>query len=229
VFFWNSPVVYPIKVFTTVLHESGHVLAALLTGGSISDVDGSDPDNPSSFSISSDMSGFCKISGGMRCLVIPAGYVGSIVLGLLIFIVALKTRLSRLLAFTIGIGMVAIALFYVRTTFGLSFMLAFGVGMMAIARYAPSKINKVFLEFLGITSALYAFINIKEYLVMLYIASSTQKSAATAKFFEEISKSDAYTMSQIIPFPPVVWGVIWGLFAIIVACYMLKIALKNNN
>jgi len=32
---WDTPFVYPIKIFVVFLHELGHALAALLTGGQV--------------------------------------------------------------------------------------------------------------------------------------------------------------------------------------------------
>jgi hypothetical protein len=32
---WDTPLVYPIKIFVVFLHELGHALAALLTGGQV--------------------------------------------------------------------------------------------------------------------------------------------------------------------------------------------------
>ncbi len=32
---WDTPIVYPIKIFVVTLHELGHAMATLLTGGEV--------------------------------------------------------------------------------------------------------------------------------------------------------------------------------------------------
>jgi len=59
------------------------------------------------------------------------------------------------------------------------------------------KINDLVLNLLGLTSMLYAILDIKDDLIT-----------------RTVHDSDASAMSQIIPLPPVVWGVIWILIAI---------------
>ena len=34
-FLWDTPVIYPLKIFVVLLHEISHGIAALATGGSI--------------------------------------------------------------------------------------------------------------------------------------------------------------------------------------------------
>ncbi|MFC1896209.1 M50 family metallopeptidase [Thermodesulfobacteriota bacterium] len=68
------------------------------------------------------------------------------------------------------------------------------------------------LLFLGLTSALYAIVDIKEDLIV-----------------RTIPGSDAYEMSKILPLPPALWGGIWILAAVLAVFFSLKTALKGQR
>jgi hypothetical protein len=59
-------IIYPFKLIVTILHETGHALGALLTGGIVD-----------SIQINPDGSGWCKTGGGMHGVVLMGGYLGS--------------------------------------------------------------------------------------------------------------------------------------------------------
>lgn len=70
---------YPINLFVTSLHEMGHGLFAILTGGSVS-----------SITVNSDGSGVAYTSGGIQSLILMGGYLGSALLGNILLYIALK-------------------------------------------------------------------------------------------------------------------------------------------
>ncbi len=74
----------PINLFVTFLHELGHALFALITGGSVHEV-----------YIQSDGSGHAVTAGGFIPLILMGGYIGSALLGnLLLFIGLCKPKSS---------------------------------------------------------------------------------------------------------------------------------------
>jgi len=200
-FLWNFPLIYPIKVFVVLLHEISHGLAALLTGGSISRIE-----------ISPQLGGLCYFSGGWELVVLPAGYLGSIVWGGLILVVSARSRADRILAFAIGTLTVLVTLLYVRGWFGFVFGLLFGLALVALSLFAAETWNDWTLKFLGLTSVLYAFIDIKEDLVS-----------------RTVPGSDAYVMAKRLFLPPVFWGVLWLLLALAAAVFFLFLAARGES
>lgn len=69
-----SFLLYPFELIATILHELGHALSAVFTGGSVSELQ-----------VNLDGSGHCVSSGGWRPLVLSGGYLGSIVFGNVLF------------------------------------------------------------------------------------------------------------------------------------------------
>lgn len=65
-----SPIVYPLRLFVTFIHELGDGSAALLTGGKFQDLQ-----------VMPSGAGLAYTSGGFRPAVIAAGYVGTAIFG----------------------------------------------------------------------------------------------------------------------------------------------------
>ena len=67
---YGQILLHPVNLLVTFLHEFGHAMGALLTGGYVD-----------SIQINSDGSGFCRTAGGWRSIVLMGGYLGSAILG----------------------------------------------------------------------------------------------------------------------------------------------------
>jgi hypothetical protein len=195
-FFWSSPALYPVKAFVVLLHELGHAAAAVLTGGEVERIE-----------LSSNLGGVCWSRGGWRLLVLPAGYLGSMLFGGLILVAAARTRNDRALAAVLGLAVLVLTVIFVRTLFGIGFGLLFGTALVCCAYWLPQAVNDVLLRFLGLTSVLYAVIDIKEDLVS-----------------RTVPGSDAYAMSQELFLPPIFWGLLWMALAVVAAGVFLYLA-----
>ena len=65
-FLWDTPLVYPLKIFVVLLHEVSHAVVAVVTGGTIERII-LDPRE----------GGACYCPGGNTFLTLSAGYLGS--------------------------------------------------------------------------------------------------------------------------------------------------------
>jgi hypothetical protein len=185
-YFWDFTFMYPLKVFVVLLHEMSHGFAAVITGGSIDHIE-----------LSSNLGGVCWSSGGSRFVILSAGYLGSLLLGGLIMIAAARICWDRWITLSIGVIVVLITLIYVRTAFGVLFGFIFGIALILASKYLPEKVNDLLLKFIGLTSAMYAVIDIKEDLIS-----------------RTVPGSDAYALSQEFFLPAIFWGVLWILIAL---------------
>lgn len=198
---WRTPLVYPLKVFTVLLHELGHGAAAVLTGGGIERIE-----------LTADLGGTCWSRGGWRPLVLPAGYLGSMAFGGLILIGAARARRDELLAASLGVAVVALTVVFVRTVFGVLFGLGFGLALLAAARWLPAAANDLLLKLIGLTSVLYAAIDIKEDLIS-----------------RTVPGSDAWAMSRELFLPPLFWGVLWMGLALVAAVVLVRTAARSDR
>ena len=201
VVFWNWKFMYPIKVFVVLLHELGHGLAAVLTGGEIDNIQ-----------LSQNLGGVCWSRGGMRLVILPAGYLGSMLFGSLILVAAARTRYDRYISMVVGAIVVLVTAAFMRSMFGVIFGLIFGGAMILAGKFLSEKVNDIILKFLGLTSIMYAIIDIKEDLIS-----------------RTVPGSDAYKMAEILLLPPVFWGILWILIAVVVSALMLWVASKGDG
>ncbi len=184
---WDTPVVYPLKLFVVLLHEISHGLAALATGGRIE-----------SIVITPREGGICRCGGGNAFLTLSAGYLGSLIWGgaMIVGAVRLGAR-SEWLTAAIGIVTTAVAILFVRQPFALAFGLAFGVSLLAVALRFGTAANRTALVGLGLTSALYALLDIKSDVLD-----------------RPELPSDARMLAASTGIPTLVWGALWIAIAI---------------
>lgn len=193
-FAWSTPVVYPVKVLVVLFHEMSHGLAAVLTGGEIDRIE-----------LSANLGGVCYTRGGWRLAILPAGYLGSMAWGAALLIAACRTKLDRYASQALGVVLLGTTLVFVRSTFGFASGMIFGAGLLYAGRKLSSDVNDVILSFVGLTSMLYAVIDIKEDLIS-----------------RTVPASDAYRFSEIIPLPAIVWGSLWGLASLVMLAVVLR-------
>ena len=199
---WDSVVILPLKIFVVLLHEVSHGIAAVLTGGSIDRIE-----------INQHQGGVCWTRGGSRFVILSAGYLGSMVWGALLLMLASRTRLDRWICLAIGLVMLAITAFYVRPIlgFGFAFGLLFSVGMALAGWKLPERGNDLLLKVIGITSCLYA---------VLDIVDDVLRRPGIG--------SDADMLAQATFIPGVIWGVLWIALSLAVAAGALWIAARGQ-
>ncbi len=123
-FLWDTPVVYPLKIFVVLLHEMSHALVAVATGGTIDRI-----------VLDPYQGGACYCPGGSAFLTLSAGYLGSLGWGALMVEGARAKRIrSDLVNGAIGGLVVVLTALFVRSTFGFVFGIAFGLAMIALSR-----------------------------------------------------------------------------------------------
>ncbi len=192
---WSTWVVWPLKILVVFFHELSHGLAAILTGGSIARIE-----------VVREQGGLCVTRGGNGFLTLSAGYLGSAVWGSLALLLSSRTRLDRLATVAMG-GLILLAvLIWVRPIlgFGFGFHLLAGLVILAMGARLPERVNDIFLRVFGLTSCLYA---------VLDIWSDTISRSRL--------RSDARLLAEMTHIPTVVWGGFWILVALTLAAVSL--------
>ncbi len=187
-FLWNTVFIYPAKVFVVFLHEISHGLTAVFTGGSIVEL-----------RVFENEGGQALTRGGLPILVVSSGYIGSMILGGLLLLFAIRPRGTRTLGVITATALLAISLLYVRNTFGIVFGATFALALGFAALKLPQRINQTILQWLGALSCLYALLDIKDDLLTL-----------------EHRQTDAQILAQMTGIPAIVWGIVWSALAVIV-------------
>lgn len=79
-----------------------------------------------------------------------AGYPGSLLIGVLLFLVAVRSHADRVLMDLLGAVMLLVAALFVREWFALAFTVGTGLVMLASARYMPHDVNDMALRVIGL-------------------------------------------------------------------------------
>jgi hypothetical protein len=185
---WNTPVALPIKILVVFMHELSHALVGLATGGSVAEI-----------SLSPQQGGHAILLGGNRFLSLSAGYLGSLLLGAMILLLAVRTHADRWIMALCGVVTLLIAALYIRDLFALAFCAGTGAAMLASARYFPHTINDLALRVIGLCSLIY---------VPFDIFSDTIARSG--------ERSDAYMLAEEFGGPTLFWGGLWLILSLLV-------------
>jgi hypothetical protein len=190
---WNTPVVYPLKIFVVLLHEASHALAVWISGGTVAQI-----------TLDPRQGGVTWATGGNAFLALSAGYLGSLAWGAALVTVAhLKRVHAGWVMGAAGVLVLELTAFYLRGLFAIVFGALFGGAMLVAAWKLPELWNRRTVLVLGMTSCLYAVLDIK----------SDVLDRPTLP-------SDAAMLADLTGLPTVLWGVVWIALAI-TACFFL--------
>lgn len=203
---WNIPqldfIVYPFRLFVTYVHEAGHSLMALLTGGRIV-----------GFEVFSDGSGLARTAGGSRALILPAGYLGAAFFGATLFFIVNRYHLARTVSICLGAMLVVFSALFARPALGdgpiaLIVGLLAGLGLIGMGVRLGVIPNLIMLNVLAIMTALNAVLD------LFFLVQNTSVSMDTRT---GTIQNDAMAFSrEVAPLiPPVVWALLWAALTLL--------------
>ncbi|MEW5959755.1 MAG: M50 family metallopeptidase [Chloroflexota bacterium] len=197
---WLSWLNYPFRMLLTIVHELGHGLAALLTGGSFL-----------RFVIFPNGAGLAYTAGGWRLVVIPAGYLGVALFGAGLILLGRSHRWSRIAMGVMG---------------GLMLLLSMRYGLPGI--FSAHILNGLLTTLLGVIfGALFLGVALKAapgwiifllHLVAIQAGLTACSDLATVvglstRFFDAPA-NDAQAMAELTFIPAVVWAMLWVIVAV---------------
>lgn len=201
-------VLYPFRLFVTFIHEGGHALAALATGGAVA-----------SLRVQADGSGevLSSYSGLAEGLLISsAGYLGATAYGaLLLFLLRRKVAEHVILCATAAF----ILLMSVRFGYASPFTLGSGVvlagALLLAAKHAGEKVANFVLSFVAVQCVLNALFDLR---TLLHLSAPGQGAVHT----------DALNMAQATGIPALVWAAVWiGISLVVLRLALLSYVAKS--
>ena len=193
-------VTYPIRLLVTFLHEGGHALAALATGGAVRGIE-----------VYADGSGVTWTQGGLSLAVVSAGYLGATLYGALLIALLRRGVAGRTLLLATGIWVGLLTVGFVRpwsNPFGFFWGIALAAALLAAARALPPGGAHWTAAFVGIQCGLNALFDLRTLLRLSWGGTIASGGPAVA--------TDAALLSRMIPLPPVVWAMLWLLLSVAV-------------
>jgi hypothetical protein len=199
-FLWNTFFVYPLKIFVVLLHEISHGAMAVATGGTIQRI-----------IVTANQGGVCECPGGSPFLTLSSGYLGSLLWGAAILWAARgRGKTPQIASAVIGVIVIGVTLMNVGNWFGLLFGVTFGIAMIMAGRQLPAEGNAALLTVLGLTSCLYAILDIKSDVID-----------------RPGIMSDARMLEDYTGIPTLFWGILWIAIALAVSGWLFRRAFER--
>lgn len=143
-------ILYPFRLFVTYIHEAGHGTAAILTGGELR-----------SFEVFTNGSGVAYTVGGLRALVIPAGYLGTALFGAVVFYLTNRLRTPRSISVILGVMLILFSILFGRSSITAFIVgMVFGAALIISGWKANKSVNVVILNVLAIMTGLNAVLDV---------------------------------------------------------------------
>lgn len=202
---WETPVVYPIKIFVVCLHELGHALAALLTGGQVV-----------SIQIFPEEGGLTMTRGGWPFVIASAGYLGSMLLGGTLLYLSNYRQWARHLMLGLAVLIALSTVLFFRNFFAVLYGLLAAAAMFFSAYRLPVNVNFYSIRFMAVASCLYALLDIRS---DLFTPSPGGPGII----------NDAEALSQLTGLPAILWAVLWMAAALIVLAFVLKASVRRQD
>ncbi len=199
--FWNMWIILPLKILVVFLHEAAHASAALLSGGKVENI-----------TLSIHEAGTTTTRGGNFFLIASAGYIGSLLFGVFLFVIALRLHIDRLVVGVLGALMLLIAAIYMRETFALGFTILMGVLLLAAAKFLAIKVNDLILRVIGLASMIYVPYDI-----------------VTDTLLDPSQMSDARIIAMTYGGPTIFWGLLWLAISLATIAAVIRYGLKGRS
>ena len=155
-------------------------------------------------------------AGGSRFLTLSAGYLGSLLWGAIIYLLGSCTRIDRQITLVLGLFIIGLTLFYMTpfhdqtgSTLGYFFCLSSGLFLLFSSRKLSDRFNDMVLRLVGLTSMIYAPLDIYSDVIS-----------------RSHLRSDAYMLAEEIGGTTIFWGIIWVLISLVVIAGVVRIGVK---
>ncbi len=198
---WSTPIVLPLKFLVVFFHELSHALMAIATGGSVE-----------SFSVNFQQGGEVWTRGGSRFLTLTAGYLGSLLIGVALLLIALRSRMDKVILAGTGVVMLVVLVLYVRDIPAILICGLTGAALIAASRYFSEQICDLILRIIGLSS-------------LIYVPYDIWDDTIRRSYL----RSDARMLAEEIGGTTMIWGALWFLISLAVIAWCLLRGLGRDS
>jgi hypothetical protein len=191
------------QLFVTFMHESSHGIAAMLTGGRLVQ-----------FTIEPNASGLALTQGGIRLVVLTAGYAGACLWGGALLVASRRKGAEKAVLYALAAFMIGFTLLFTRNVFGFAVGLGMGAFFGWVGHRGENWQLSLLLSFLAVQSCMNA---VKDLFTLL--------RAGTLPVM-----SDASLMSQALfgLMPPIACAVFIAFVSVALFALFMRVALHDE-
>ncbi|KAK4122284.1 hypothetical protein N657DRAFT_646966 [Parathielavia appendiculata] len=186
---WNLPyvrwVLWPFKMLVIAFHEFGHAISCVLTGGRVK-----------SISLDPREGGVTHMQGGCNAITLPAGYLGSSLIGALLTFAGFNINASKIASIVVGVCFL-LTLWWGRRDWLTIGTVLLAVGLLVACWFiAHAEALRFVVLFIGVMSSLYSVWDICDDLIL-----------------RKVNSSDASVFAQRYGGSSQCWGVFWVIIS----------------
>lgn len=188
---WNIPYVrwslWPFKMLVIAFHEFGHAITACCTGGRVK-----------SISLDPREGGVTHMQGGISAITLPAGYLGSSIIGALLIFCGFDIVASKIASIVLGVCFL-LTLWWARRDWLTIGTILLAVGLLIACWFIKhAEPLKYVVLFIGVMSALYSVWDICDDLIL-----------------RKVNTSDASVFAERYGGSSQCWGIVWSIVSVI--------------
>uniref|UniRef100_A0A7S1UMM4 Peptidase M50B-like-domain-containing protein n=1 Tax=Grammatophora oceanica TaxID=210454 RepID=A0A7S1UMM4_9STRA len=160
---WKTIVAKPMRLMAVFLHEMSHATACWITGGEVKQL-----------AVYQNEGGVTRYIGGSRCMIIPAGYVGTSIWAM-VFVIMSGGRISATIAAIILTIALLIALCFAPNRTMVMLNMGYAVltmGILAIEWFVYTPVVQFLILFYGVTVGIFAIVDVYEDTVVRTVEGS---------------------------------------------------------
>ena len=187
-----------LNVFNTMIHESGHAIMALITGGGVMNI-----------KLSADTSGAAQTKSKYwigKVLTSFAGYPVASLTAWLFFWLIQQQKVTYVLFVIISLLLINLIL-WVRNTFGMIWLISIGALTILVYLYGNTQFKHSFVTF---CASILLFQSIYSTLILLVLAFKNPSKAGDAK-----------NLSTFTYIPALIWALLFFCFSLYVSYRVL--------
>ncbi|OTA89060.1 hypothetical protein M434DRAFT_398782 [Hypoxylon sp. CO27-5] len=190
---WNVPYVrwslWPFKMLVIAFHEFGHAITACCTGGRVK-----------SISLDPREGGVTHMVGGKSAITLPAGYLGSSLIGALLIFCGFDIVASKIASLVLGVCFL-LTLWWGKRDWLTIVTILLAVGLLVACWFiVHAEPLRFVVLFIGVMSSLYSVWDICDDLIL-----------------RKVNSSDASVFAQRYGGSSQCWGVLWSIISV---CFM---------
>lgn len=189
---WNVPylhyVLWPFKMLVIAFHEFGHAITSVLTGGKVE-----------SISLDPREGGVTHMRGGISAITLPAGYLGSSLIGALLTFCGFDIVASKVASIVLAVCFL-LTLWWGKKDWLTILTIFTAVGLLVAFWFIDhAEALRFFVLFIGVMSSLYSVWDICDDLI-----------------WRKVNSSDASQFAKRYGGSSQCWGVIWSIISLCV-------------
>lgn len=193
----------PFRTLDFLIHELGHALACLVSGGTVNWMKLG--------------SGVTDCSCGNQLLVAQAGYLGQSLVGACLILLARYKKLANPILLSLGISIGLANLFFVRDRIGITWAFLLGASLCLCGLRISPRLAQLLVLFIAVQTALYVFGDVE--LVLEHSIGLVPGIAA----------SDATHAYKLTGIPAYIWSLAWFLSALVLVSASLYISYRLDQ